>query len=77
MTTKEGMPTFVMSSPWNVPIARPAATAMMIAGIAPIALPSSSSSSAVMTPATPLTKPTDRSISPSSRTNTTPMPIVM
>jgi hypothetical protein len=27
-----------------------------------------------MTPATPDTKPTDRSISPSSRTKTTPMP---
>ena len=77
VTTKDGIPIFVMSRPCSVPIAAPAATAMMIAGTAPIALPSSSSSSAVMTPATPLTKPTDRSISPSSSTNTRPMPIVM
>ena len=49
---------------------------MTIAGMAPNSLePSGSMSSAVSTPPTPLTKPTDRSISPSSRTKTMPMPM--
>jgi hypothetical protein len=39
-------------------------------------LPSGSSSSAAITPPTPDTKPTERSISPSSSTNTIPMPMI-
>ena len=52
----------------------PAASAAAIA-ISPLywwPLPGSCSS-ATMTPATPLTDPIERSISPSSRTNTTPI----
>ena len=56
VTTNDGTPTFVMISPCRTPIARPASSAMTIAGPAAYSyLPPGSVSRATMQPATPLT----------------------
>ena len=75
VTTNDGTPILVMIRPWKTPMPRPASRARMIAGAVDIWLPSGASSSATMTPPTPDTKPIDRSISPSSSTNVTPIAI--
>ena len=77
VTTKEGTPSFVMITPCSRPMPMPAASATTSAAGQPNTLwLSGKVSRATSTPATPLTKPTDRSISPSSSTNTIPMPMV-
>ena len=75
VTTNDGMPTLANSVPWIRPIVAPAPSARRMASGTETWLPSGCSSNATITPPTPLTKPTDRSISPSSRTKTIPMPI--
>ena len=72
MTTNDGSPSRVMIVPWSAPIAAHASSATMIAahhGQPYCCL----TNSAVMMPPMPLTKPIDRSISPSSRANTSPI----
>jgi len=76
VTMNDGIPTFANRMPCSVPMAAPAAIAATMATNTDVWLPSGISSSAVMTPPMPLTKPIDRSISPSSSTNTTPMPMI-
>jgi hypothetical protein len=73
VTTNDGTPILVMIRPCSVPIPRPAASTITIVSHVGSSLPSGVSSSAVSTPPTPDTKPIDRSISPSSSTNVTPM----
>jgi hypothetical protein len=63
-----------MIVPWKSPIAAPAARAAAIAGTA--GQPTFTDRLAMIAPASPLTAPTERSISPRSSTNTTPMEIV-
>ena len=75
VTTNDGTPTLVMIRPCIVPIARPAPSAIAIATNVGSSLPSGVSSSATSTPPTPDTKPIERSISPSSSANVTPIAI--
>ena len=75
VTTNDGTPTFVMISPWNVPIARPAPSTITNTMNVGSSLPSGVSRIAVSTPPTPDTKPIERSISPSSSANVTPIAI--
>ena len=74
VTTNDGIRNLVIHSPWNRPIAMPANRA------APTATgpgtPIVTFSTAMTAEARPLTMPTVRSISPSSRTKTTPTAIV-
>ena len=73
VTTKDGMPKRVKRAPWSAPIATPAT---MAAAIAVYGLhPCWTFSTAITAAARPLTAPTDRSISPSRRTKTTPTEI--
>ncbi len=55
VTTNDGMPTFVMITPCSVPMTTPEPSAAAIATAVGTCEPSGSSSSAVSTPATPLT----------------------
>jgi hypothetical protein len=76
VTTNDGNPSRVMSVPWNRPMAVVTSRAARIAAhhgqsYGPI------SSLVVTTPPMPETNPIDRSISPSSRANTSPMPSSM
>ena len=73
VTTNDGTPTFVMISPCRVPIAIPASSTITSTSHVGITLPSGVSRIAVSTPPTPETKPIERSISPSSSANVTPM----
>ena len=73
VTTNDGTPTLVMISPWNVPIPRPVPRTITITTHVGGTLPSGVSRIAVSTPPTPETKPIERSISPSSSANVTPM----
>ena len=75
VTTNDGTPTFVMISPWNVPIPRPTRITIRSTTEVGGTLPSGVSRIAVSTPPTPETKPIERSISPSSSANVTPMAI--
>ena len=75
VTTNDGTPILVMISPWNVPIARPAANTITSTTNVGSSLPSGVSRIAVSTPPTPETKPIERSISPSSSANVTPIAI--
>ena len=75
VTTNEGTPTLVMIRPCSTPIPRPASSASGIATPAETSLPSGVSSSATSTPPTPETNPIERSISPSSSANVTPIAI--
>ena len=75
VTTNDGTPTFVMISPWNVPIPRPAPSTIKMTTHVGGTLPSGVSRIAVSTPPTPDTKPIERSISPSRSANVTPMAI--
>jgi len=78
VTTNDGTPMIATKLPWKRPISAVTITAMTIATI-PFAskLPSGNVSFATTTPAMPDTYPIERSISPSSRTKTTPMAIVV
>ena len=72
VTTKEGRPSRVMIVPCNAPMAAQASRPTMMA--AHHGQPTDCfTSSAVMVPPMPLTKPIDRSISPSSRAKISPM----
>ena len=75
MTTNDGTPTLVMIRPCSTPIPTPAASATTIATAVGSSLPSGISSSATSTPPTPETNPIERSISPSSSANVTPIAI--
>ncbi len=75
VTTNDGTPTLVMIRPCSVPIARPARSTIASTTKVGSSLPSGVSRIAVSTPPTPDTKPIDRSISPSSSANVTPMAI--
>ena len=75
VTTNDGTPTLVMIRPCSTPIPSPAASAIKIATAVGSSLPSGVSSSATSTPPTPETKPIERSISPSSSANVTPIAI--
>ena len=77
VTTKLGTPIFANQKPCSKPMAAPAPSAAASATAVDVWLPSGTKSVAAITPPMPLTKPIDRSISPSSRTNTTPMPMTM
>ncbi len=71
MTTNEGTRNRLMIVPWISPIRRPTTSAPAMATYH--GSPCSTDSRAMTTAATPLTNPTDRSISPRSRTKTMPM----
>ena len=75
VTTNDGTPILVMIRPCSVPIARPAPSTIANTTATGSSLPSGVSRIAVITPPTPETKPIERSISPSSSTNVTPMAI--
>ena len=74
MTTNDGTRSLVIHAPWNAPMARPTAIAAAIDGHA--VQPCLTLSTAIDAAANPLTAPTERSISPSSRTSTMPTEIV-
>jgi hypothetical protein len=73
VTTKLGIPNFVEMKPWNIPIAVPHAIARRTAVTGD--QPCLTLSTAAIEAHRPETAPTDRSISPSSRTSTTPTEI--
>ena len=74
VTTNEGIPSRVDKVPCSRPIVAPTARPARIAGHAP--QPDLTERVAVTAAARPLTAPTERSISPSSSTSTTPTEIV-
>ena len=74
VTTNDGMPKRVIHVPWNAPIAAP--TRRAIATAAGPGMPIFVLSTAMIAAHRPLTMPTVRSISPSSRTKTTPTAMV-
>ena len=74
MTTNDGTPKRVTKKPLSRPIAAPVARPAQIAGTGP--QPCLTLSTAMTAAARPLTAPTDRSISPSSRISTMPIEIV-
>ena len=73
MTTNDGMPKLVKSAPCATPIAIPHSTPAAIARYG--SQPCLTLSTAITAAARPLTAPTERSISPSSSTYTTPTEI--
>ena len=74
VTTNDGMPNAVTMKPLNRPIAVPTSRPSTIANAG--STPSFTDSTAITAAARPETAPTDRSISPSSSTRTTPIEIV-
>ena len=74
VTTKDGIPKVVTMKPLNIPIAQPTARPARIAS--PGSSPSLTDRTAMTAAARPLTAPTERSISPSRSTRTTPIEIV-
>ena len=74
VTTKDGIRKRVIQKPWNRPISVPPAIASRTATTP--GTPYLTLSTAMKAAVSPLTTPTVRSISPSRRTNTTPMAIV-
>ena len=72
VTTKEGRPTLVMIVPWRRPTAAVLRSAARIAAHHGHPVLRCTSSAATMPPM-PATKPIERSISPSSRANTSPI----
>ena len=75
VTTNDGIPTRATSEPMAVPMSRPTARATSTARGHD--QPQSVSRVASTAAQTPLVNPADRSISPSSRTNTSPMAITV
>ena len=73
MTTNDGIPKPVNSAPCTKPMTMPAMMPTAMAGIG--AHPCLTLSTATIAAHRPLTAPIDRSISPSSNTNTTPTEI--
>jgi hypothetical protein len=76
VTTNEGTRAFVMISPWSSPIAEVAASATAIAAHQGQFVSAGRSRRVMITAPTPLTKPTERSISAIRSTKTTPIAIV-
>ncbi len=74
VTTKAGTPTLAKNRPWIRPTIAPPATAATRA--THWLTPWVTLSTAKIAAQSPLTEPTERSISPSSSTNTTPMAIM-
>ena len=74
MTTKDGTAVRVIHKPLNTPMATPRATAARMATRP--GTPARTLSTAITPAANPLRAPTDRSISPISRTRTTPTAMV-
>ena len=74
VTTNEGIPNVVTMKPVKSPIAAPVASPATIASSGDH--PCWTLSTAITEAASPLTAPTERSISPSSSTRTTPIEIV-
>lgn len=74
VTANAGAPIRAKKKPWIAPMAAPLARAMMTDSHS--LTPFVTLSTAVMAPATPLTEPTDRSISPSSSTKMMPTDIM-
>ncbi|GEL45095.1 hypothetical protein CHO01_02110 [Cellulomonas hominis] len=74
VATNDGMPTRATSRPMSVPITTPVSS--VTASEAYQGQPKSVSVVARMAPQTPDANPADRSIAPSSSTNTRPMPMV-
>ncbi len=74
MTAKAGTPIRAKMKPWIAPATVPVRIARTRASIS--FMPCVMFSTANVAPATPLTEPTDRSISPSSRTKTMPTAIM-
>ena len=74
VTTNEGTPNWVTMKPLKKPIATPTPSPAKIASTGD--QPCWTLSTAITPAARPLTAPTERSISPSSRTSTTPIEIV-
>ncbi len=74
MTAKAGTPIRAKMKPWIAPATVPVRIASTRASIS--FMPCVMFSTANVAPATPLTEPTDRSISPSSRTKTMPTAIM-
>ena len=72
VTTKDGTPTSATIDPWKAPISDAASSARKTQRYQGKLTPVGSCVSATTTPATPLTKLTERSISPIRRTKTTP-----
>src|SRR5690349_1541729 len=70
VTTNVGIASFVDTKPWNAPITTATSSAAPIAGTAP--QPDFTDRLAMIAAHRPETAPTDRSISPSSSTSTTP-----
>ena len=75
VTTNDGIPTRATSVPMVVPMSRP--TSRAAATPSGHDQPQSVSTVASTAAQTPLVNPADRSISPSSRTNTSPMAITV
>lgn len=74
VTAKAGTPMRAKTKPWMAPATVPVRTDSSRASHSFI--PCVTLSTAKVAPATPLTEPTDRSISPSSRTKTIPTAIM-
>lgn len=74
VTANAGTPTRAKKKPWMAPATLPVRMARTSASHS--AMPCVTASTAKVAPATPLTEPTDRSISPSSRTKTIPTAIM-
>ena len=74
VTANAGAPILAKKKPWIAPMAAPLARATSTASHS--FMPWVTLSTAVMAPATPLTEPTDRSISPSSSTKMMPTDIM-
>ena len=74
VTTNDGRPTRVITRPWNAPMSAPAHSVMRIAS--PASTWWSTYSTPRIAPQSPLTMPTDRSISPTSSTMNRPTAIV-
>ena len=74
MTTNDGIPKVVTMKPLKQPITVPTRSPRTIASAG--SRPSLTEVTAITAAARPETAPTDRSISPSSRTKTTPIEIV-
>jgi hypothetical protein len=70
VTTNAGTPSLAKIDPWNRPIAAPMSSTRIVARIS--GMPWRTDITASDAAATPATEATDRSISPSSRTRTTP-----
>ena len=74
VTTNDGMPKRVNQLPWNTPTSVPVKTPASTASGAGTFM--FTDSTAITAAHSPLTMPTERSISPSSRTSTTPTEMV-